>query len=836
MVEEIISSFLCEECNLEFPRISELINHKDKSHSGDKAVIKEDDKVLSDLKKNSNMNTETTDSAGSKTEDPKQSTDEDVEVIKTKDDPKVCKQLKRDKLYDCKLCNKKFSRKANLEHHSLISHKVKFVCEFCDFEAQNQKFLNLHKALKHTTIPLVKGMGIKRDASVKSKVSIKRAKLNLTPEKKIEVEEKETTTESSDEEIEFQEPKPWNEVPWVNSDNVAQGNSIKGKGNIFKGLSAKVTFLMKKRMKVFKVNDTKIKVLKHIFKKGALCCEVEVEANSGMKGIIEASIYHSLGTITLMRKPYMDPSLLELLCEVLVCFLDKFLSGSTEAEVIAWSSRKHVKVIPVKTAFNSCTLCTFETKSKVALKRHYNIVHTKEVAKVNLKIFQCEECKNTFKSKDTLSNHTSKYHNEADEVQVLRRRVSELEKIVLQFKEREAGREKEVLPVEYPAKNKSTYITKSTDRLEEENNMDTNETVKIPPHLKPVNATHLPLLKGYRMYCEAVGNGACSTNCGSIHMFEDNSEEAMIKMKSKINNHIADHYNDIYSNIISLPYVETVFGETERQVCTTPEELKDFLRSNRALKVYSNMQEVQAMSNVFNIHIDVFTYGTRAQGTRVAEWMEQIRPMSEAASLSEYSEGHFPPLPLYHNGDHFNLLVADSSRLVTSELLGRAEVAQLTQVEGHWQTVTSKSNKNKNTLTKTTTTSKKGINEGFSCDKCGVELESQGLLNAHIFNHEDINAVKYYECDDCDDKCESAESLRGHMKTEHDDGNWNCDDCQFQSNKIEYLRQHLKNKGHQPSESARRQSSEVKECYTCRKEFEGFTALMDHRAKQHPSN
>ena len=74
------------------------------------------------------------------------------------------------------------------------------------------------------------------------------------------------------------------------------------------------------------------------------------------------------------------------------------------------------------------------------------------------------------------------------------------------------------------------------------------------------------------------------------------------------------------------------------------------------------------------------------------------------------------------------------------------------------------------------------------------------------------------------------------MKTEHDDGNWNCDDCQFQSNKIEYLRQNLKNKGHQPSESARRQSSEVKECYTCRKEFEGFTALMDHRAKQHPSN
>ena len=82
-------------------------------------------------------------------------------------------------------------------------------------------------------------------------------------------------------------------------------------------------------MKVLKVNDTKIKVLKHIYKKGALCCDVEVEAKSGMKDTIEASLYQPGGTITVMRQPDIDASLVQLLCEVLVWFLDQFLLGAS---------------------------------------------------------------------------------------------------------------------------------------------------------------------------------------------------------------------------------------------------------------------------------------------------------------------------------------------------------------------------------------------------------------------------------------------------------------------------------------------------------------------------
>ena len=52
----------------------------------------------------------------------------------------------------------------------------------------------------------------------------------------------------------------------------------------------------------------------------------------------------------------------------------------------------------------------------------------------------------------------------------------------------------------------------------------------------------------------------------------------------------------------------------------------------------------------------------------------------------------------------------------------------------------------------------------------------------------------------------------------------------------ESLRQHLKKTGHQPSEASRRQTNEFKKCYTCNNDFEGYIALMDHRADKHPSN
>ena len=64
---------------------------------------------------------------------------------------------------------------------------------------------------------------------------------------------------------------------------------------------------------MFNVNGVKIKVLKHSYKKGALCCDIEVCSKDGSKEIIEATLFQPTGTITIIRKPDVSPSFLELL-------------------------------------------------------------------------------------------------------------------------------------------------------------------------------------------------------------------------------------------------------------------------------------------------------------------------------------------------------------------------------------------------------------------------------------------------------------------------------------------------------------------------------------------
>ena len=119
-------------------------------------------------------------------------------------------------------------------------------------------------------------------------------------------------------------------------------------------------------MKVFKVNETQIKVLRHIFKKGTLCCIVEVLSKDGVKENIEATLFRPGGTIGLLRKPDVDHLFVELLWEVVVIFLGKFMSMSL-----------------------SFTLCSFETKNRVALKRHFSIVHEQKATKNTISVSNC---------------------------------------------------------------------------------------------------------------------------------------------------------------------------------------------------------------------------------------------------------------------------------------------------------------------------------------------------------------------------------------------------------------------------------------------------------------
>ena len=66
-----------------------------------------------------------------------------------------------------------------------------------------------------------------------------------------------------------------------------------------------------------------------------------------------------------------------------------------------------------------------------------------------------------------------------------------------------------------------------------------------------------------------------------------------------------------YVNKISLPYTETIgVGEYADEVTiNTREELLEFLRSYKAIMVFSNSHDLLAMANLFNMRIRVFSYG-----------------------------------------------------------------------------------------------------------------------------------------------------------------------------------------------------------------------------------
>ena len=113
------------------------------------------------------------------------------------------------------------------------------------------------------------------------------------------------------------------------------------------------------------------------------------------------------------------------------------MSGATEEDVLSWSNR-NPKHITVKTATSSCTLCSYETKFKDALKRHYTIVHPKEVLNTKPKVHTCLNCDNVFKSLEEFRTHKDRCNlvPENDIVKQLNQRICELEHIVKQLKEK----------------------------------------------------------------------------------------------------------------------------------------------------------------------------------------------------------------------------------------------------------------------------------------------------------------------------------------------------------------------------------------------------------------
>ena len=124
--------------------------------------------------------------------------------------------------------------------------------------------------------------------------------------------------------------------------------------------------------------------------------------------------------------------------------------------------------------------------------------------------------------------------------------------------------------------------------------------------------------------------------------------------------------------------------------------------------------------------------------------------------------------------------------------------------------------------------------------QCTSVLESQGLADAHMRDHNIKNNLKIIFCDLCDEEFFSEKDLWKHNQDEHDtsitSNQWNCNNCDFQSTSSAPLMLHCKQLHHQPSPAIQDSRNKLIKCYTCDHEFISYWNLMNHRKETHPSN
>ena len=72
------------------------------------------------------------------------------------------------------------------------------------------------------------------------------------------------------------------------------------------------------------------------------------------------------------------------------------------------------------------------------------------------------------------------------------------------------------------------------------------------------------------------------------------------------------------------------------------------------------------------------------------------------------------------------------------------------------------------------------VKQKFTCKKCDVVLESQGLMDAHVVAHQE-QLLKYL-CTQCDSKFKTITDLKTYIGSEHvsKEIEFNCYNCSFQ--------------------------------------------------------
>ena len=518
------------------------------------------------------------------------------------------------------------------------------------------------------------------------------------------------------------EYKVYKEKPYFNSDKDPFGMTLNGKTKDYLRAHDVIKNLLVKNKKYF-VGEERIKILDATHKKGMVIGIIEVAFKSGANnGNAELKVHNPSAnkkkgaTIELRKISGFEYEHVLRLKDILTKILDTIIAGDQLDKVIknmkVEAAEKLARKITSKPKQFECEICNFKTKFSSALKSHMTRLHPnihKDTKKRVIPSVECQvlTCGSTFLNERKLKEHVDNQHkepvqgsnansgvlspssspprkrpeydnhvkedvedNEIDMIDVgieaenlvntlLEKRVKELEKVVDDMKKQKIidTLVKERLSEENTKL--KLLIEEKKNNAEFVRNSELGKA-KLPSHLTPVPLKHLSKVRGYKLIFKAEGNGACLENSVAAHIHEDKDEG--LKVKRRVNNHIADNWDNYYKYKISLPYVETVGVGEHAKVVTknTKEEIIEFLKSDESLTVYSNHHELQAVANLYNINIDIFTYGGGKD-----EYWSRICPDPDMVAEIEAKLGKYiPDMALYHCYDsHYDLLVKDDSRL-----------------------------------------------------------------------------------------------------------------------------------------------------------------------------
>ena len=596
---------------------------------------------------------------------------------------------------------------------------------------------------------------------------------------------------------------------------------------------------------------------------------VEVTTESGVRGNVHMKSYYpsnnkKKGATTELRKHSdFEYDQVEILLSMITNVLDRLIDGESLEDVFSTNP----KINDVKDSTFRCETCNFESKSSSGLKAHKTKIHKE----INIKCKLCEYMSNT---EDDVEKHVELFHvdekvkkrknsvsnkNKSPNTSPLRKKLCHedtddkedvaleiIDDMIKDIERKDIGlclesqnmlhQRIEQLELELKKeKEKNEKLTEELQLFKSVENVKKKSSEKdvseLPKHLTKVHEKHLAKLDGLTMrYC-ASPDGACLIHCMTAHIScsEDQSEREI--NRKRINNHIADHFDHYYCNKISLPYTETIgVGKNARKVTyNTNEEFVKFLRSDDALYVFSNYQELLAIANMLNINIKIFSYGVSGNEER-CEWFE-VNPDPAMSSTALFPKGLIPDMFLYNSDQsHFDLLVSHEHQLVT---LGLIDEKPKQNVELNLQIQQS--------------SIEKLLDEQLTLNYDEVDLEElddevihfQAAQNDIVAENPSVlvtSQLSDFKCTICNSTFTEKKLLHEHTLINHEKREFNCYSCSFQASSSSELMKHLRLTGHQPSKALQDLRSKIIVCYTCKEEYTSYWGLMNHRRQKHPSN